>query len=199
MSLGSPALPSVSFRLIGFDTRGTPRLPSVHVSLPATSSEEDRDDGIDRSADISQADQYRGRRPHGRAARHHHPRPRSRRRSSRRGGRAVGHRDTVRVAHRTVREASLGLSLRSADPARFEDVGVPPWARDRMEAVERSQGVDVQVEIRREVPRELGRADGRGRQVHGRAEPEARRPGRVGAVFPAVPRPHRDARRSTPS
>ena len=36
----------------------------------------------------------------------------------------------------------------------------------------------------REVPRGLGRADGRGRQVHGRAEPQAGLRRRLGAVLP---------------
>ena len=62
-----------------------------------------------------------------------------------------------------------------------------------MEAVERSEGVDLQAQIGRQVPRELGRADRRGRQVHRRAELEARRAGRIGAVLSEVPRSHRDA------
>ena len=45
----------------------------------------------------------------------------------------------------------------------------------------------------RAVSRGVGRDDGGGREVHRRAEPEARRPGRHGAVPAREPRPHRDA------
>ena len=117
-------------------------------------------------------------------------------RPARRGGRAVGHRDAVRVAHDAGREAAVGLRVRPAHHARSEDLRVPPGARHRVEAVERDADVDVQAPLRREVPRGLGRADRRGRQVHGRAEPQAGRRRRLGAVLPQPPRPHRDARQA---
>ena len=47
-------------------------------------------------------------------------------------------------------------------------------ARHRVEAVERDAHVDVQAALRRDVPRGLRRDDLRGRQVHGRAELQAR-------------------------
>ena len=81
-------------------------------------------------------------------------------------------------------EKCLWDHLRPADPARLEDLGVSSGAGHRVEALERSQGVDVQAPIGREVPRELGRADRRGREVHRRAEHEARRARRHGAVLP---------------
>ena len=77
------------------------------------------------------------------------------------------------------------------DPKTFE---YRPGAGDGMEALERAENVDVQAALGRAVPRRLRRDDRRRRQVHRRAESQARLAGRIRAVLPHAPRPHRDAR-----
>ena len=119
-----------------------------------------------------------------------------RRRAPGGGRRAMGHRDPVCLAHQPVREVPLGPDVRLADHARSQDLHVPPGARHRVEALERDADVDVQAALGRAVPRGVGRDDGRGREVHRRAELEAGRAGRHGALLARQSRPDRDARQA---
>src|SRR2546425_9922976 len=78
------------------------------------------------------------------------------------------------------------------EPARSQAVGVPSVPGHCVPALERDEDTDLQAPIGREVPRRLGRLHGGGRQVHGRAELQARRAGRLGLLLPEPPRSHRD-------
>ena len=102
----------------------------------------------------------------------------------------------VCLAHQPVREVPLGPDVRFADHARSQDLHVPSGARHRVEALERDADVDVQAALGRGLSRGVGRDDGRGREVHRRAELEAGRAGRHGALLARQSRPDRDARQA---
>ncbi len=151
-------------------------------------------DGLDRSPSVPEASRRRDGGALNGAARR--PPRGGRRRSSRGRRRPVGNRDAVCLAIGSGREAAVGLRLRSPHRAGSPDLRVPPGAGHGMEGLERDADLDVQAPLGREVPRGLGRAHGRGRQVDRRAELQARRAGRLGLLLPQQPRADRDARQA---
>src|SRR5437870_3168056 len=171
-------------------------IPAVSPnSRPEASARRPPDGPVDPASRVSQGSVGDRRRAGGRAARFAPTRP-GRGRAARGGGRTVGHRNPVRVALQPVREDVVGLRVRPLDHARPEDLRISSRARHGVEAVERAQDVDVQAALGCAVPRGIRRDDRRGREVHGRAEPQARFARRVGAVLPYAPRAHRDARQA---
>ena len=112
------------------------------------------------------------------------PRGPRRRRPAGGGGRPVGHRDALRLALEPVREDAVGLRVRPADQRDPKTFGYRPGLATEWKPSNELKTWTFKLRSGVKFHEGYGELTGGGREVHGRAKPQARRARRLGALLP---------------